>query len=171
MTRADHVTTTRPGWVLSAILVAFLVAGCTTTPSKSDRQTSSLRPEIAPLAENGRAVVAFEPVIGPPAEAASRLGPAIGSAAITKGVTVVPAGGDGATVRIKGYLATSASGSGAAIVYHWDVLDRNGTRVYRISGREPAARTGDPWTALDDATAIAIASKTMDALKSILERS
>ncbi|MCC2113374.1 MAG: hypothetical protein KDJ16_15165 [Hyphomicrobiales bacterium] len=159
------------GHALAPLLVAALLAGCQTAPEGSVGTFSGGRPAFSPLGGKTRTAVAFVPVIGPTAEAAERLGPALGGAALASDVTVLPAGVDGATLLVKGYFTASAVDGGTAIVYYFDVHDRNGTRIYRISGEERTAKAADPWAAFDDATAEAIAAKTMQALKTLLSQS
>ncbi len=158
----------RLGPALAPILVAMLVAGCQTATQGSVGTFSGPRTAFAPFAAKKRAAIAFEPVIGPTAEAAARLGPALGSAALATEVPVIPAGADGATLRVKGYLTANAVNGGTAIVYHFDVHNLDGTRILRISGEEQAAKATDPWSAFDEATAEAIASRTMQALKTLV---
>ena len=48
----------------------------------------------------------------------------------------------------------------------WDVVDRQGTRLHRVTGQEigGAFRNGDPWTGIGTANITNAARKTMDSL-------
>ena len=148
-----------------------LMAGCASLPESAIGTLSGTRAAPSTSAMTASQVIAFEPVIGPDTAAAANLGPAIGRAALAGNVSIAATGSDEAALRVKGYLAAHEAGAGTAFSYHWDVLDRDGIRLYRISGQTVAPRSGapdDPWSAFDADTADRIATDTIAALKTIL---
>ena len=72
----------------------------------------------------------------------------------------------GAQYQLKGYFSALNDGSGTVLVYVWDVLDRNGVRIHRISGQERGgSSSGDPWAGIDTAMLERVASSTMASLR------
>ncbi|MEZ5873128.1 MAG: hypothetical protein R3D32_15055 [Nitratireductor sp.] len=110
--------------------------------------------------------VSFLPVTGAPQSAVTSLANAMRSAAQTNQVPVVVSLQQGAKYQIKGYFSALNDGTGTILVYVWDVLDTNGTRVHRISGQERGgAATGDPWAGVTDDILNRVAQSTMASLR------
>ena len=87
-------------------------------------------------------------------------------AALAQSVPIVVSVNDGAQYQIKGYFSALSDTGGTTLVYVWDVLDRNGTRIHRISGQErTGASGGDPWNAIDDSLIDQVAQSTMSSLR------
>ena len=56
-----------------------------------------------------------------------------------------------AAYRVRGYLAAQINHGRTTIAWVWDVYDQNQQRALRISGEEPAGKSGrDAWGAADD---------------------
>lgn len=110
--------------------------------------------------------VAFLPVTGAPQSAVSQLAGAMRNAARNSGVPVVVSVDRGAQYQLKGYFSALNEGSGSVLVYVWDVLDRNGVRIHRISGQERGGSSaGDPWAGINDDMMQRVAESTMASLR------
>ncbi len=71
----------------------------------------------------------------------------------------------GATYILKGYLSAVGDKQGTLLVYVWDVFDRKGTRLHRISGQEHGSGTTvDPWSGISAGTVSSAARDTIDDL-------
>jgi len=71
----------------------------------------------------------------------------------------------GSTYILKGYLSAVGDKQGTLLVYVWDVFDRKGTRLHRISGQEHGSGTTvDPWSGISAATVSSAARDTIDDL-------
>lgn len=111
--------------------------------------------------------VAFLPVSGAPQSTVTSLAGSMREAAQRETLAIVPSTEQSARYRIKGYFSALKDGNGTLLVYVWDVLDRNDTRVHRISGQERGgASSGDPWTAITPDLIEKVADTTMTQLRS-----
>lgn len=118
-------------------------------------------PRVAP--------VAFLPVTGAPQSVVSRLASAMRGAARDESVPVVVSVQQGAQYQVKGYFSALGDSGGTTLVYVWDVLDKNGVRVHRISGQEHgSASSGDPWNGITSGVIDRVAQSTMNSLRSWL---
>lgn len=121
---------------------------------------ASMRGENA--ARPARGEVQFLPVVGAPQRDAELLARALSEESQRAGMTIRPASGPVAPIRLKGYFSAFSSGNETVLVYVWDVLDANDQRVHRIQGQETVAGTdGDPWTKIDLETLRKVARDTM----------
>ena len=79
---------------------------------------------------------------------------------------MVPSSDPSAVYIVRGYLSAVAEGQNAKLVYVWDVVDRQGTRLHRVTGQEigGAFKGGDPWTGIGSANVTNAARKTMGSL-------
>lgn len=110
--------------------------------------------------------VSFLPVTGAPQSAVSNLAVAMRKAAKRETIQVVVSVEQGARYQVKGYFSALNDGTGTILVYVWDVLDQNGTRVHRISGQERGqASPGDPWSGIAPGLLERIADVTMNSLR------
>lgn len=111
--------------------------------------------------------VAFLPVTGAPQSTVTELAASMRSAAQSNAVPVVVSIQQGARYQVKGYFSALKDGNGTILVYVWDVLDANGTRVHRISGQERGgASNGDPWSGISESVINQVANNTMASLRS-----
>ena len=115
--------------------------------------------------------VGFLPITGAPQGAVSRLSRSLGEQAKRHNILVSGSGDRSANYRIKGYMSALNEGSSTTVTFYWDVLDRNGTRLFRINGfeRQAGARS-DPWSGVSASTYQRIASRTMNDLAVWLKR-
>lgn len=111
--------------------------------------------------------VAFLPVTGAPQSTVTTLAGSMRRAAQEQAVPVVVSAGQGAQYQIKGYFSALNDGGGTLLVYVWDILDRNGTRIHRISGQERSdpVSGGDPWSGISDDVIDRVAQTTMSSLR------
>jgi hypothetical protein len=95
--------------------------------------------------------VAFESVDGPPPQVFDRLLHALESESASGNFTIVSREAP-ASYRVRSYLSAQVSRrGGTTIAWVWDVYDREQQRALRLSGEEPAGKTGrDAWAAADD---------------------
>jgi hypothetical protein len=157
----------RPG--LAVLFCAILLAaGCQTSsrfepPAGTGPGAGASVP--APV-KGPAAKFAFAPIEGVPVPILQAMSNALNQEAAQKRVNVVPATDPAAVYTVRGYLTAVAEGQNAKLVYVWDVVDRQGTRLHRVTGQEigGAFRNGDPWTGVGMANINEAARKTMDSL-------
>ncbi|MCP4184467.1 MAG: hypothetical protein GY761_14330 [Hyphomicrobiales bacterium] len=106
--------------------------------------------------------VAFLPVVGPPQFAVSSLSSAVRKSARNNAITIISNGQPGASYQVKGYFSALDDGSGTILVFIWDILDRSGKTLHRISGEErTGSRKTDPWAAIDTQMIDRVVARTM----------
>ncbi|ORE98035.1 hypothetical protein [Aurantimonas sp. 22II-16-19i] len=106
--------------------------------------------------------VQFLPVVGAPQREAELLARALSEESQKAGVSIRPAGGPVAPIRLKGYFSAFTDGGDTMLVYVWDVLDSSDQRIRRIQGQERVAGTNaDPWATIDLDTMRKVAQETM----------
>ena len=102
------------------------------------------------MAGGNGATVAFESIDGPPPQVFDRMVGVLDSESKLRNLQVVSREGT-ASYRVKSYLAAQVSRGQATIAWVWDVYDSGQQRALRLSGEEPAGKSGrDAWTAADD---------------------
>ena len=117
------------------------------------------------------ATIAFESIDGPPQPVFQKLVENLASEAVARQVSVISREAT-PNYRVRGYMAAHLQGKRIHIGWVWDVYDANKRRVLRIASEEPAGRrTGDAWSAADDAMLRRIAQTSMDRLASFLDPS
>jgi len=116
--------------------------------------------------------IAFLPVVGPPQFAVSSLSSAVRKSAQQNAITIISNGQPGASYQVKGYFSALDDGSGTILVYIWDILDRSGKTLHRISGEErTGSRKTDPWAAIDNGMINRVVSQTMQNLRKWVDTS
>lgn len=134
--------------------------------SVANQATSAAQPQVKTAALPAGAstgTIRFLPIIGAPVQAVTPLSRQLGAEARAKGLTIRPSSDTTAENILKGYLSAFADGGNVTIVYVWDVLDANGTRLHRLQGQEVVpARGADPWSGATDAAMQKIAAKTLE---------
>jgi hypothetical protein len=127
--------------------------------------------EVARAAPTQNVRFAFAPVTGAPSEPISRLNAAIREEAAKRSIIVVQSGDPSADYTVQGYLSAVGGPSGTVLVFVWDIADRNGQRVHRVSGQEASTKGApDPWAAVDGETLKVVALRTVDAIAAWLSR-
>jgi hypothetical protein len=158
------------GRTLAVLLIAAIaLSACTSRvipPMTFGRAKETARP-----APNLNVRIAFSPVTGAPSEPIGRLNVAIREEAAKRSIMVVPAGDPNIDYTIQGYLSAVGGPSGTVLVFVWDIADRSGQRVHRVSGQEASTKGApDPWAAVDSETLKVVALRTVDALAAWLSR-
>lgn len=145
--------------------VLALVAGCTTAKLEQQPPAGTGVSVAAPV-KGAAAKFAFAPIEGVPVPILQAMSNALNQQAVSQRVNVVPATDPGAVYTVRGYLSAVAEGPNAKLVYVWDVSDRQGTRLHRVTGQEigGAFRNGDPWTGIGMTNINEAARKTMESL-------
>lgn len=160
----------RPVWALIAMAALGLTA-CGSGEGISGAAQSMANAAIPPISATppsvplSQAKFAFAPVTGAPATVLTNMSAELGKEAYAQQVSLVPVDDPAATYIVKGYLSAVGDASGTIVVYVWDVFDRSGKRVHRISGQETAPGAGvDPWRGVDRSTASNVARQTISAI-------
>ena len=116
--------------------------------------------------------ITFLPVVGPPQFAVSSLSSAVRKSAQQNAITIISNGQPGASYQVKGYFSALDDGSGTILVFIWDILDRSGKTLHRISGEErTGARKTDPWAAIDNGMINRVVAQTMQNLRKWVDTS
>ena len=98
----------------------------------------------------GGPTVAFESIDGPPPQIFDRMVSVLDSESKLRNLSIVSREGS-ASYRVRGYLSAQVVRGKTVIAWVWDVYDNNQQRALRLSGEEPAAKSGrDAWAAADD---------------------
>ncbi len=160
----------RKGGALAFVLIAALaLSACTSRiiPPMTFGRAPAERPSA-----NLHVKIAFSPVTGAPSEPVSKINVAIRQEAAKRNITIVQQGDPTADYTVQGYLSAVGGTSGTVFVFVWDISDRNGSRVHRVSGQESSTKGApDPWAAVDDATLNLVALRTVDSIAAWLSRS
>ncbi len=138
----------------AALLSFFAVAlgGCLDTAvDLGARQTLAApaarltpRPGVSPHG----ASLAFASLEGPPDAVGARFMRHFKKAAEARDIALAPA--ESAQYRLRGYLIAAPAQGATRLCYVWDLYDRRGRRVRRLTD-EAGVRPGpDPWEAVDD---------------------
>ncbi len=116
---------------------------------------------VAPgSAASAPTTVAFAPVTGIDPGASSALADGLSASAAENGITLSPAGDASARYTLKGYLSAVAETQATTVVYVFDVLDGDGTRLHRIQGTETSPGNGG-WSTVRPETMKRIAARTL----------
>ncbi len=108
---------------------------------------------------------ALQPLTNGPAELLFDLEDTLKQRAPTRQIKIVAADDPSADYQLKGYLSAVGDTTSTLLLYVWDITDRSGRRVHRISGQLTAGGSGtDPWAGVSGATISTTASETIDAL-------
>src|SRR5215475_660622 len=145
----------------AATLLGLCVAGCATAP-QAPAAYASASPVRGPT-------VAFDSIDGPPETIFQQLVQDLSDEAAARQMAVVSRESP-AQYRVRGYLAAMVNKKRATVIsWVWDVYDANQQRALRISGEEPASRSGrGTWAAADDQVLRRIAKTGMDRLAMFL---
>jgi hypothetical protein len=159
------------GRALAVLLVAALaLSACTTRVIPPLTFGRGKEPAARP-APNLNVRIAFAPVSGAPSEPVAQLNAAIRDEAARHSIVVVPSGDPNIDYTVQGYLSAVGGPSGTVLVFVWDIADRSGRRVHRVSGQESSTKGApDPWAAVDRDTLRLVALRTVDAIAAWLSR-
>lgn len=160
--------------VLGALMLCLgaALSACNTTygiPAIGPLSKRDAKPAVVVPAAQAR--FAFQPISGVPSEQVAKLTTGLNEEAHKRSIVLVPEGDSSATYRVNGYLSAVGGPSGAIMVYVWDIVDANGTRLHRISGQEPSTGGApDPWAGISDATLRLVAQRTIDSMAGWVRR-
>jgi len=153
--------------VLAVVLLAVACAlgGCAGGGAASNSYA------MAPSAGSG-ATVAFESIDGPPPQVFDRMVGVLDTESKLRNLSVVSREGT-AAYRVRSYLSAQVVRGKTVIAWVWDVYDANQQRALRLSGEEPASKTGpgavrDPWAAADDLVLRKIAQAGFSGLSNMI---
>ena len=114
------------------------------------------------------ATVAFESIDGPPPQIFDRMVGVLDSESKLRNLSVVSREGQ-ASYRVRSYLAAEVNHGRTSIAWVWDVYDANQQRALRLSGEEPAGKSGrDAWAAADDLVLRRIAQAGFSGLSAMI---
>jgi hypothetical protein len=112
--------------------------------------------------------VTFESIDGPPPQIFQRMVDVLDSESKLRSLAIVPRESQ-AAYRVRSYLAAEVSHGRTVIAWVWDVYDQNQQRALRLSGEEPAGKSGrDPWSAADDMVLRKIAQAGLSGLSGMI---
>jgi hypothetical protein len=115
--------------------------------------------------------VTFESIDGPPPPVFERMVNVLDSESKLRNLSIVSREGS-ASYRVRSYLSAQVSGGRTTIAWVWDVFDRDQQRALRLSGEEPAGKTGrDAWAAADDLLLRKIAQAGLSGLSGMVNGS
>jgi len=131
--------------VAAALLVAAsALGGCAGGGAASNSYA------MASTGGGGSSTVAFESIDGPPPQVFDRMVSVLDSESKLRNLSIVTREG-GASYRVRSYLSAQVVRGRTVIAWVWDVYDNNQQRALRLSGEEPAGKSGrDAWAAADD---------------------
>ncbi len=113
--------------------------------------------------------VAFESIDGPPPQIFDRMVGVLDSESKLRNLSIVSRNEGSASYRVRSYLAAEVSHGRTTIAWVWDVYDLNQQRALRLSGEEPAGKSGrDPWNSADDLVLRRIAQAGFSGLSAMI---
>ena len=119
----------------------------------------------------GGPTVTFESIDGPPPQIFDRMVSVLDSESKLRNLSIVSREG-GASYRVRGYLSAQVVRGKTVIAWVWDVYDNNQQRALRLSGEEPAGKSGrDAWAAADDLVLRKIAQAGLSGLSGMVNGS
>jgi len=112
--------------------------------------------------------VTFESIDGPPPQVFDRMVGVLDSESKLRNLSVVSREGQ-ASYRVRSYLAAEVNHGRTSIAWVWDVYDSNQQRALRLSGEEPAGKSGrDAWASADDLVLRKIAQAGFSGLSAMI---
>ena len=143
--------------------VTLLVIGCGLGGCAGGGASASFA-----MASASGPTVTFESIDGPPPQVFERMVNVLDSESKLRSLSIVSRESQ-AAYRIRSYLAAEVSHGRTVIAWVWDVYDQNQQRALRLSGEEPAGKSGrDPWSAADDLVLRKIAQAGLSGLSGMI---
>ena len=150
----------------AAIAAALLVAACALGGCAGGGAAAS--GSYAMASTGGGPTVAFESIDGPPPQVFDRMVSVLDSESKLRNLSIVSREG-GAAYRVRSYLSAQVGRGRTVIAWVWDVYDNNQQRALRLSGEEPAGKSGrDAWAAADDLVLRKIAQAGLSGLSGMI---
>jgi hypothetical protein len=155
----DCRTALRAVTVAGVVAIACGLGGCAGNGSSG--------PFAAASAANAP-TVAFESIDGPPRQIFERMVSVLDSEAKLRSLSIVSREA-AASYRVRSYLSAQVNRGRTMIAWVWDVYDQNQLRALRLSGEEPAGKSGrDAWASADDMVLRKIAQAGLSGLSSMI---
>ena len=151
-------TCRRNAFVVVLLALACGLGGC-----------AGVGPGVGSFAQAGSgATVTFESIDGPPPQVFDRMVNVLDSESKLRNLSIVSREG-AASYRVRSYLAAQVSRGRTTIAWVWDVYDRDQQRALRLSGTEPAGKSGrDAWAGADDLVLRKIAQAGLSGLSAMI---
>jgi len=147
---------------------AVLVAACALGGCAGGGAASN---SYAMASAGGGPTVTFESIDGPPPQVFDRMVSVLDSESKLRNLSIVSREG-GASYRVRSYLSAQVVRGKTVIAWVWDVYDNNQQRALRLSGEEPAGKSGrDAWAAADDLVLRKIAQAGLSGLSGMVNGS
>jgi hypothetical protein len=169
-------TRQRNGKFLALAGALFALTACSTfkVPHVTMPPMGSGAPTIGPMGattlrsapiKGAAARFAVVRISGPPPDIMLTMAKDLSSEAQLRRLNMVTRDDPSATYLVRGYLSAVGDRQGTSLIYVWDVVDRKGVRLHRISGQEPGAGTAsDPWAGITNGAVGEAARNTIDDL-------
>jgi hypothetical protein len=158
--------------VAALCVVAAVVVAC--APVETPRLGSgppvlspkSLRTLSTPAPTSAVVTFALGPITNAPGEMIYAFEDALKQKAPTRQLKIVAADDPTADYTLKAYLSAVGDSSSGLVIYVFDIFDRSGTGLHRISGQINAGgSTNDPWSTIHGTgVVIRAAQDAIDAL-------
>lgn len=156
--------------VCTALAGVIVLAGCNAqnvakpdaalTPLTSDFGQPAAQASNAPLnmAKVRNYKLSIAPIIGAPLEVVTPL--SLRFDTIVKTQSIPQAASGDADYTLKGYFSNMVENNQTAVLYVWDVVDKQGNRVHRLQGQEKAPGKAG-WPSITAPVMSKIADDTM----------
>jgi hypothetical protein len=152
----------------ATVAAAVLVAACALGGCAGGGAASN---SYAMASAGGGPTVTFESIDGPPPQVFDRMVSVLDSESKLRNLSIVSREG-GASYRVRSYLSAQVVRGKTVIAWVWDVYDNNQQRALRLSGEEPAGKSGrDAWAAADDLVLRKIAQAGLSGLSGMVNGS
>jgi hypothetical protein len=149
-----------------AIAALLLAATCALGGCASGGATNNAYAMAA--SSGGSATVTFDSIDGPPPQVFDRLVSMLDSESKMRNLSIISREGQ-AAYRVRCYLAAQVVRGRTMIAWVFDVYDRDQQRALRLSGEEPAGKSGrDAWSAADDMVLRKIAQSGLSGLSGMI---
>jgi hypothetical protein len=149
----------RAAMAATLLLAACALGGCANSGAASNSYA---------MAGGSGPTVAFESIDGPPPQVFDRMVGVLDSESKLRDLAIVSRE-SAAAYRVRSYLSAQVVRGKTIIAWVWDVYDANQQRALRLSGEEPAGKTGrDAWTGADDLVLRKIAQAGLSGLSNMM---
>jgi hypothetical protein len=160
------------GTALCIVLAGIGLAGCETAGnilggSQVATETIAPQPAQAPPKPQMVANIGLAPIIGAPEKIGQQLRSQVVESAAKSKIAIVADRDPSADYGMRGYIVAARDRGSIKVSYIWDVTDKSGKRVNRVTGEENvpgASGAKDPWSTVTPAVTQAIADKVAASL-------
>lgn len=162
--------------VTLAVLAAFIaigLGGCETGSNlfgSSGEATPAVADQSLVPADGQIAKIAVAPLLGPPETVNKMFLAQLGGAIEKQKISVAKAPTDKSEYTLRGYIVSANEKGKTKVSYIWDLTDRTGKQVNRISGEEIVApgTSKDPWSGITPQVVDLISNKTASSISAWL---